>query len=147
MTTIIKEATIAADPAEAWDALRDFGAVHQRLAAGFVVDCRLEAEDIRIVTFSTGAVAREVLVGVDETARRLSYTVVEGPMETTHHNASAQVFATPDGGTRFVWITDVLPAAGGAIVDQMMEHGIGVIRQTLEAAAVATSAAVTASAS
>jgi len=141
MTTIIKEATIAADPGEAWDALRDFGAVHRRLAAGFVVDCRLEADDTRVVTFANGAVAREVLVGVDETARRLSYTVVEGPLGSTHHNASAQVFAGPDGGTRFVWITDVLPDTGGALVDQMMEHGIAVIRQTLEAAAASASVA------
>jgi hypothetical protein len=34
----------------AWDAIRDFGAVHERLVPGFVVDCRLDG-DARIVTF------------------------------------------------------------------------------------------------
>jgi hypothetical protein len=137
MTTIIKEAIIDADPSDAWAALRDFGAVHERLVPGFVVDARLEGDDTRIVTFFTGAVAREVLVGVDEAARRLAYTVVEGPLPSTHHNASAQVFATPDGGTRFVWTTDVLPNELAEPVGQLMERGIEVIKQTLEAVSVA----------
>jgi hypothetical protein len=134
MATITKEAIIDADPADAWDALRDFGAVHERLVPGFVVDCRLDGDDARIVTFFTGAVAREILVGVDEAARRLAYSVVEGPLPATHHNASAQVFATPDGGTRFVWTTDVLPHELAEPVGQLMERGIEVIEQTLSAA-------------
>ena len=67
--------------------------------------------------------------------------MVEGPLSTTHHNASAQVFAEPDGRARFVWITDVLPHEAGETVEQMMEHGIGVIRATLETAAAAAGAA------
>jgi hypothetical protein len=139
MATIIKEALVDASPDDAWDALRDFGAVHERLVPGFVVDCRLDGDDARIVTFFTGGVAREVLVGVDDAARRLAYSVVEGPLDSTHHNASAQVFAAGDGGTRtrFVWITDVLPDAVAAVTDQLMERGIGVIKQTLEAATTA----------
>jgi hypothetical protein len=140
-TTLIKEAIIDADPDDAWAALRDFGAVHERLVPGFVVDCRLDGDDARIVTFFNGAVAREILVGVDEAARRLAYSVVEGPLNSSHYNASAQVFPAPGGGTRFVWIIDVLPDAGAATVEQMMDRGIDVIEQTLAAAPVGQSLA------
>ncbi|MDQ3758279.1 MAG: SRPBCC family protein [Actinomycetota bacterium] len=133
MASIHKEITIDARPEDVWDALRDFGAVHERLAPGFVVDARLDGDDARIVTFFTGSVAREVLVGVDEEARRLAYSVVEGPLPVTHHNASAQVLADGDGQARFVWITDVLPDAVAPHVDGLMAQGIAVIKQALEA--------------
>ena len=90
MATIYKEFTVEAGVDQVWDALRDFGTVHQRLAPGFVTDCKVE-EGARVVTFANGLVAREVLVGIDESARRLSYAAVGG--KASHHNASAQLFA------------------------------------------------------
>src|SRR5487761_1980225 len=92
MATIVKEAVIDACPDDVWAAVRDFGALHERLVPGFVVDCRLEGPDTRIVTFFTGGVAREVRISVDDATRRLVYTVVDGPLVFTHHNASCQVF-------------------------------------------------------
>ena len=38
MATIRIETTIDAAPEDVWDALRDFGALHTRLAPGFAVD-------------------------------------------------------------------------------------------------------------
>lgn len=133
MTSVIEEVTIAAAPDDVWAALRDFGALHTRLAAGFVVDSRLDGDDgrTRIVTFANGATARETLVGLDEASRRLCYTVVEGPLGATHHSASAQVFAEPDGSTRFVWTTDVLPDELGDPVRQLMQQGLTAIAATL----------------
>ncbi len=55
------------------------------------------------------------------------------PRESTHHNASAQVFADGEGGCRFVWITDVLPHDLRGTIDRLMEQGIQVIKETLEA--------------
>jgi hypothetical protein len=140
MATIIEEVTVSTPPDVAWAALRDFGAVHERLVPGFVTDCRLEAGDgsgvpVRVITFFSGAVAREALVGIDDEARRLAYSVVEGPLGSTHHNASAQVIPTGDGGSRFVWTTDVLPDDVGPVTRELMQRGIGVIATTLEAAA------------
>jgi hypothetical protein len=135
MATIIKEALIDARPDDAWAALRDFGALHERLVPGFIVDCRLDGHDTRIVTFFNGAVAREVLIGVDDAARRLAYSVVTGPLGYTHHSASSQVFADGEKRTRFVWITDLLPDELAARTAELMEHGIGVIKQTLESQA------------
>jgi hypothetical protein len=52
--------------------------------------------------------------------------------QLTHHNASAQVFADGEGGTRFVWIADLLPNEMAGPISAMIEQGIGVIKQTLE---------------
>jgi carbon monoxide dehydrogenase subunit G len=128
MATIYKEFIVEADATQVWDALRDFGAVHTRLAPGFVTDCRLEG-DVREITFGNGAVARELFVGLDEAARRLCYTVVGS--QATHHNASAQVFPEGEGRTRFVWITDLLPDTHATYVDAMMTQGGAVMQKTL----------------
>jgi hypothetical protein len=131
MAHIHKDVRIEADPAAVWSALRDWGALHERLVPGFVVDTRLDGED-RIVTFFNGAVAREVLVARDDDARRLAWSIVDGPY--SHHNGVAQVFAE-DGGTRFVWSADLLPDAAAATTAEMMERGIQTAKETLERAA------------
>ena len=129
MASIHREVRIQADPETIWDALRDIGALHQRLAPGFVTDVRLE-EGARVVTFGNGLVARELIVDIDDEARRLVWSVVGGRM--THHNASAQVFPDGDGGSRFVWIADLLPHELAPGIAAMMEQGLAVIRRTLE---------------
>lgn len=130
MASITKQAVIDAPPDAVWDALRDFGALHERLAPGFVVHAELDG-NARVVTFANGAVAREVLVDIDDDARRLAYSVVESPLHATHDNSSAQVFAD-DGGSRFVWTKDVLPDEIAPRTEELMEQGIAVIKQTLE---------------
>ena len=90
MASIREEFPVAAPPDAVWSALRDFGAVDERLARDFVVASDHDG-DTRVVTFVNGAVAREVLVAVDDDTRRLAYSVVDSPLGTTHHNASAQV--------------------------------------------------------
>jgi uncharacterized protein YndB with AHSA1/START domain len=131
MASIRKEIEIDARPEDVWDALRDWGAIHERLVPGFVVDARLDGAD-RIVTFFNGMEARELLVDLDDDARRLAWSVVDGPY--THHNGVAQVFAVDGGRSRFVWVADLLPDAAAAATGEMMEQGIGVVKQTLEAA-------------
>ena len=130
MASIRREAFIEACPENAWSALRDVGALHTRLVPGFVVDTPLE-DGARVVTFGNGMVARELIVDVDDDARRVAWSVVGGPM--THHNASAQVF--PEGqGCRFVWIADLLPHELAPVITTMIEQGMAVIKQTLEQA-------------
>ncbi|HKT82546.1 MAG TPA: SRPBCC family protein [Solirubrobacterales bacterium] len=128
MASIRVERAIEAPAERVWDALRDWGAIHQRLAPGFVTDARLEGED-RIVTFFNGAVVREVLVDCDDEQRRLAWSVVDGPY--THHNGVAQVFADGDG-CRFVWTADLLPNAAAGPTGEMMEQGIEVLKKAQE---------------
>jgi carbon monoxide dehydrogenase subunit G len=131
MATIRKEVMIEASPEDVWAALRDWGAAHERLVPGFVVDTRLDGGD-RVVTFFNGTVARELFVDRDDDERRLVWSVVGEPF--THHNASAQVHADGDGRTRFVWIADLLPHDLAEHVDGLMERGTSVLKKTLEAA-------------
>ena len=129
MASIHREVALRVDPAAAWEALRDVGALHRRLAVGFVTDVRLEPGP-RIVTFANGLVARELIVDVSEADRRVVWSAAGGRM--THHNASAQIFPSGDGGTRFVWIADLLPDEVAPGVAAMMDQGLAAIKQTLE---------------
>ena len=74
MASIQKEFAIASSAHDVWDAVRDFGAVHTRLAPGFVTDAVMDG-DSRLVTFSNGTSAREILVDCDDAKRRLVYAV------------------------------------------------------------------------
>src|SRR6202011_3059187 len=101
MASIHKDIPIDAQPADVWAAVRDFGAVHQRLAPGFVIDARLDG-DARIVTFANGNVAREQLVDCDEARRRLVYAIANE--RVTHYSASVQVLADGETRSRLIWI-------------------------------------------
>jgi carbon monoxide dehydrogenase subunit G len=128
MATIHKEVEIHAPPEQVWDALRDVGALHTRLAAGFVVDTRMEG-NARVVTFANGMVVREDIVAVDDGAHRVAWAIIG--QQFHHYNGAAQVFDHPNG-TRFAWTTDLLPDELAPNVDAMMTAGIASIKKTVE---------------
>ena len=129
MASIRKEIVIDASAESVWDALRDWGALHERLVPGFATDARLDGAD-RLVTFSNGSMLRERLVDVDDDARRLVWSIADPPY--IHHNASAQVFPDTAAGSRFVWIADFLPNELADRAASLMEQALGVIKRTLE---------------
>jgi len=129
MASVHREIVIARPPAEVWDALADVGALHTRLAPGFVTDCRLEP-GARVVTFANGMVARELIVDVDAERRRVAWSVVGGRL--SHHNASAQVFAAGNDATRFVWIADFLPDEHAPALTTMIENGLATMKRHLD---------------
>lgn len=131
MATITKRIEIDAAPETVWAALADFGAVHERLAPGFVVDAKVDTPTSRVVTFAGGLVAREILVTADPTARRLVYSAVGGRL--THHNASAQVLDRDGGRSLYVWTADILPDALAPVIDEMMTRGAAAMKSNLEA--------------
>jgi hypothetical protein len=128
MASIRREIEIAVKVETAWEALRDVGALHTRLARGFVTDTRMDGAD-RLVTFADGSTVRERIVDVDDAARRVVWSAFGTAM--THHNASAQVF-DDEGCTRFVWIADLLPDTVAPRIAAMIEAGLAAIRRTLE---------------
>jgi Polyketide cyclase / dehydrase and lipid transport len=134
MASIIREITVNREAAHCWDAVRDFGALHERLAPGFIVDVKMKGTREREVTFFGGAVAREYLVGIDDEYMRLVYSVVESPMGSSHNNASVQVIRNGDAQCRFVWMIDVLPDELAHRTGELMDSGLAVIKKTLEAA-------------
>ena len=130
MASIRKEMMLRADPANVWDAVRDVGAIHTWLAPDFVTDVTLEG-DARIVTFANGMTAKELIVDVDDAARRLVWSVVEGRM--SHHNGSIQIFPE-SGGCRLLWIADILPHDLAKPIGAMMQQGMDAMKQKLESA-------------
>jgi hypothetical protein len=130
MATLRKEILVDTTPEAAWDALRDVGALHTRLVAGFVTDTKLEG-NTRVVTFRTGNVVREEIVSVDATQRRVAWAIVGQAFH--HYNGSAQIFENK-GGVRIVWITDLLPDSMAAAIDAAMTSGIAAMKSTLESA-------------
>jgi polyketide cyclase/dehydrase/lipid transport protein len=129
MASIHREFGVAVPADVAWDAFRDVGAVHTRLARQYVVDTKLEG-DSRVVTFANGMVARERIVDVDDARRRLAYAVVESP-QLTHHHASFEVVPDGDQKSRIIWITDLLPDSMAEQITAMVDGGCDAIKKTL----------------
>ena len=128
MASIHKDIPIDAPADHVWAAVRDFGAVHTRLAPGFAVDARLDGE-ARIVTFANGNVAREVLVNCDEARRRLVYAIANE--RVSHYNASVQVQAEDETRSRLIWIVDVLPNDIAPYIDGQMDQAAQAMQQAL----------------
>jgi carbon monoxide dehydrogenase subunit G len=132
MASIRREMQVAASAAQVWEVVRDVGAIHRRLVPGFVTDCKLEG-DARVVTFGNGVVAREVIVDMDDAARRLVWSASGGRL--SHHNASLQIFDEGGGQSRLVWIADLLPNEMAQPIAGMIDEGMRVMKKTLEAQA------------
>ena len=129
MASIRREIHLEAGAEQVWDAIADVGAVHTRLAPGFVIDTRLEG-GARVVTFGNGLVARELIVDVDHGSRRLVWAVVGG--RPTHHNASVQVVAEAERRSRVIWIADLLPNELASPIASLIDQGMAVMKKTLE---------------
>jgi len=128
MSSIHKDIPIDAHPDHVWDAVRDFGAVHRRLAPGFVTDARLDG-DARILTFANGTVAREVLIDCDDTRRRLAYAIISERVK--HYSASIQITTDGEARSRLTWTVDVLPNEIAPYIDAQMDQGAIAMQKAL----------------
>lgn len=133
MAMVRKEIETTASIAQAWEALRDIGALHTRLVPGFVTDTKLE-EGARLVTFSNGMIAREPIITVDETTRRVVWSVDHESF--THYNGAAEVMPGEEGA-RIVWTADFLPDEAAEMVDGMMSDGAAAMKRALDRLAAA----------
>jgi hypothetical protein len=130
MTSLHKDIAINAPAAGVWDAVRDFGRPHERIAPGVLTDGSFDGS-VRTVTFANGFVVRERLVDLDEEAMRVAYTVVDGPFE--HHHATMRVVPVGPSTTRLQWTTDLLPDEIAPMVAELVDAGSKAMQQTLEA--------------
>ncbi|GIF10016.1 SRPBCC family protein [Actinoplanes teichomyceticus] len=132
MATVAVETVVGVPAAQAWAAIADVAAVHERLLPGRVSAVEMDG-DIRILTMPDGSRIRELIIAVDHGLRRLAYSVIDGSaLPLTRHHASFQVVES-GGVTRVVWTTDVLPHALAGAVRARVERGIAEIRTVLEA--------------
>ncbi|HEV8241076.1 MAG TPA: SRPBCC family protein [Thermoanaerobaculia bacterium] len=127
MATIRRDIAVDATPEAAWAAVRDVGNAHQ-LFAGVLTACTLE-DGARIVTFANGTVVRELIVTVDDDARRFAWSA-RGE-RFVHHNASLEVLPGDAGKSRVVWIADVLPGEVAPAVGGLMDAGAAAMQRTL----------------
>ena len=128
MASIHHEIFLDVPVEKAWAALREVGSAH-RLFAGVLTDGHLDG-DVRTVSFANGLVVREQILDIDEADRRLAYAVIDNVFD--HHSASMQIFAAGNGRSRFVWITDFLPAPKAAMVRPLVEQGSAAMKRVLE---------------
>jgi carbon monoxide dehydrogenase subunit G len=130
MSTLRETLRLRAPAAAVWDAVRDVGEVHRRLVPGFVTEARMEG-GARVLTFVNGTTAREEIVSVDDTARRLAYAIPKGRF--VHYQGTVEV--EEDGaGSRLVWTVDLLPDEYADGIRAMMRQGAEVMRATLDSA-------------
>ncbi len=129
MASIHRDIPVDARPEDVWAAVRDFGAVHRRLAPGFALDARLDG-DARIVTFANGNVARELLVDCDDTRQRLVYAVISERVK--HYNASVQIIADGEARSRLIWIVDLLPNEIAPYIAGQMDQAAPAMQKALD---------------
>lgn len=129
MASILKEILVNAPADVVWSAIRDVGAVHERLVPGLVTAVQPE-DGARVVTFANGIVVRERIISIDDGARRFAYSAVGG--RTQHHNASMQVVPDGESCSRVLWYTDFLPDEAAGPVRALVDHGSVIMKQTLE---------------
>ena len=122
MTSIAVEISTEASPSAVWDAIRDIGALHTRLVPGFVVATELVPGGRR-VTFANGMIVVEPIVSLNEELHRLVWTAHGGSSGLIHYNSAVQVYPRETGGSRVVWMTDVLPDDAAGRIGAMMRQG------------------------
>ena len=131
MATIVKEINLKARAAKVWDALKDFQAVHKRVAPGFLTDSKPDGDNARLVSFANGSKFREILVSSDDERQRLVYSTPPNE-RLAHYNAAAQVVADGKDMCRFVWTIDLLPDAIAGYIGSQMDEGLKAIKAQME---------------
>lgn len=129
MATIRKEILTTAHPDAVWDAIRAVDSLHTRLVPGFVKDTKMEG-NVRVVTFFNGMVVKEPIISIDERHRRLAWAAAGGQL--SHYNASVQVFDGENGGSRILWIADLLPNEAEGTIRSMIDLGAAAMKKKLD---------------
>jgi hypothetical protein len=128
MASIYKELHLDVPADELWRDLRDFGNP-KTLWPNLIATVKV-VDNQRYYTFANGSELREPLISIDDQHRRLAYYVAAGPAPLTHNNASMQVF-DDNGGSRLVWITDLLPDEAAPPLEGELEPFIQELQATL----------------
>jgi hypothetical protein len=139
MASIRREIVVEVGIEEVWASLRRVGDARAQFAP-VLTDSRLDG-DIRSVRFADGMEARERILDVDETHRRVAYAVIDSPL--AYHHASMQLETAGPGRCLFVWVTDFLPAESAEMLTPLIEQGTAAFKRNVErsAAAVAVGSA------
>jgi carbon monoxide dehydrogenase subunit G len=101
----IAKVSIDRSPDEVWKLLRDFGGLADWMPG--IETCTVDG-DVRTIGMM-GIEIKEQLRDLDESARSISYSVIESPMDNLESHL-ATITVNPEGDGSFVtWTVDVLP--------------------------------------
>jgi hypothetical protein len=128
MPCIRRDVMVEVGIEEAWDALRRVGDARE-LFTPVLADSRLDG-DVRSVRFASGMEARERILDVDETHRRVAYAVIDSPL--AYHHASMHLETAGPGRCQFVWLTDFLPAEAAEMLTPLIDQGTAAFKQNVE---------------
>jgi carbon monoxide dehydrogenase subunit G len=124
MASITKSTYLGTGSDEVWEVLRDPGRVNELIT--FLGEVTVDG-NTRVCALGDD-VLEELLVDIDDVARRFVYSIRRSPFGFVHHSASMQ--AIPEGeGTRFVWVTDLLPDEARPAVDEALTAALASIQK------------------
>jgi carbon monoxide dehydrogenase subunit G len=99
------EVSIDRNPDDVWKFVREFGGLDTWMPG--VETCVVDG-DVRTIGMM-GIEIKEQLRGIDDTARRISYSVVESPMSNMESH-QATIAVDPEGsGSHVTWSVEVAP--------------------------------------
>jgi hypothetical protein len=131
MAMVLKTIEIDLPAGLIWDAVRDVGNLHRRLAPGLIADCVLNAARTeRVVTFADGTELPETIVAIDDVAMRFVWSARNPAL--THHNAAMAVSPLGASKTAVSWTADVLPDAAAGFMAPFIEAGLAAMKAHLE---------------
>lgn len=131
MAMIRKTIDINVPASEIWDAVRDVGKLHLRVAPGMVSDCVLSGDGTeRIVTFADGTVLPETIIAIDDAVMRVVWSAKSPAW--THHNGALEVKSTGSQSCSLSWTADVLPHDAAEMIAPLMEAGQATMKALYE---------------
>ena len=129
MASIRLEMTLRANPAQVWDAVRDVGAIHTRLAPNFVTDVTMNGH-ARNVTFANGMMAgRFIVAALASLLYVLPASAQPYPSKPVHLIVAYSPGGTGDVVARII-ADKLTPALGQTVVVENRPGATGAIGTT-----------------
>jgi carbon monoxide dehydrogenase subunit G len=122
------ELSIDRSPDEVWKVVREFGGLDEWMPG--VESCTVEG-DVRTIGMM-GIEVKEQLRGVDEAARRISYSVVESPMGNLVSHLATIAVDSEGTGSHVTWSVDVVPDDLLALFVPIYEGSVAALKTKVE---------------
>ncbi len=126
MATGTAQVEIAGSADDVWALVGDFGGIAGWMPG--IDSCRVEGEDRIIETM--GMTITEHLVDRDDSARTLTYAIVEGAPVESHE---AVITVTPTGDTSSVtWVVDASPDDMAGLMTTLYQQSLDELKKHIE---------------
>ena len=126
MTSIRREIHIDRPAEEVWAVVGNVGSMDWVPGVGSTMD-----GTIRTCELGEGAVLKEEILSMDETARYYEYTIAESRLPVSFYRASMRV-VDDETGSRFIWTAEIEPDDLGPTIEAALEGGTQALKTRLE---------------